>query len=37
MKKPDRMYTDAEIVAGSLAIWILGLVIAATLVSLRYL
>jgi hypothetical protein len=36
VKRP-REYTDAELVAGSLAIWLLGLIIAATLVSLRYL
>lgn len=37
MKKQPRSYTTAELVAASLAIWILGLTIAITLVSLRYL
>lgn len=34
MRKP-REYSDAELVAGSLAIWILGLVIAIVVCAVR--
>lgn len=33
MKKPSREFTDAELVAGSLAIWILGLTVAIVVVA----
>ncbi len=36
MKQP-RAFTTTELVAGCLAIWILGLTIAATVVSMSYL
>jgi hypothetical protein len=37
MKKPPRMYTDAELVAASLAIIVAGWLVATLVLVLRYL